>query len=1253
MIQRIRIGNNLSVVWLLYEDDGNIHVLEGKEIELYMTCGGYKYPVTSYTVTENAVAWTFPAAMQTKTGYYKLVLLERDPVRGLYSFDVADAFCLEPEDALTNVETILDEDASVQVKSVLTYAHITNLASIDTVQTEDGYDAVVHLTNGKSFTIPVGGGGAANVVDSLTSYSTKDALSANMGRVLKGLIDAMDSVDVVDNLTSVSTKDALSANMGRELKRLIDSIDTGGGSGSGYVLPVASGTRLGGVKVGSGLSIDPDTGVLSATGGGGGGGSAEDQTQTMFSSYDDPGTPDSDPGRWHASQQSADKWMAVRFLQNGVWTDWAVVFLGDVEVPYASFTSFAFTRSNAASVAAPTGGSYSSPNPTTAGWSDGIPSGDGAVWMSQRTFASDDVHSDANWSTPRILADNETMDYEYSSVANPGTPSKTSPSAPQTNPNWSDVATTATIWMAMREIRNGLYAEGSDWMVVKIKGEDGRDGTSVKILGTKSSASELPNPYSGDAGDGYLIDGDLWVWDGDSWENVGQIKGDRGEGGQTPYVHIKYSNDGGLHFTGNGGEDPGDYIGLYWDYVAEDSDNVSSYTWKYWKGEDGFGYEYIFKLTSTSTAPNLPASSPNEDDYVPTADGWTDDPGGVTVALPFCWVAWRKKENGVWSAWHGTTNNKARLYAHYGTDGEPGDSGQAQFKSVVFKRSATQPSQPGNGTVKLRYYRMSGSTKVYWNDLGSMPPSNYLSENNPDYGGTFADPVPYGWSDGVPALVQPSDPDSLDNTLWMTSRVFTDDAQSPQEANWKTPVQAFDTDSWDIEYAYKQTNDARPADPTTANRHGGTGTQIWFDPYDDRYVSGTTPRDFTEMYWMAMRAKVNGTGVGGWTVLRIKGESGTDGVDGKDAKPVRIRKWSDVAGQSLSENQMVFSGYEDGAPFRDVIVVTKSDYPDGIAYPWTDGNEAVPVLVAINFSTSYLSGYPGTYFTSARLPQSGNYSDSLPAGKTESASASAGGTIWATFMNLGAVYVQLLVATQAYIGGLTVDHLTTNAGNNSYITIDDGLICFYDDNGNLRIKMGQESGDSAPVLRFYDTDGTTELYNLGPDGMMQQDSTYAAPHFSATRFWHFSSISQGDTIAVITQASAHGTYPSGTVFADTALFWFLYSDAMKVIWLTAQQSVVQYQDPDTGQYSSSTSKYNNKYFLNGDLNYNAPDGYYVIDNTLWTSPFTLGARATTLRIVTQNGVKKYYYGHIDLNNLDPDAGIYGTIIDMKVNSLFE
>ena len=45
----------------------------------------------------------------------------------------------------------------------------------------------------------------------------------------------------------------------------------GGGGGGSYTLPIASASTLGGIKVGTGLSIDSSTGVLTATGGGGGG----------------------------------------------------------------------------------------------------------------------------------------------------------------------------------------------------------------------------------------------------------------------------------------------------------------------------------------------------------------------------------------------------------------------------------------------------------------------------------------------------------------------------------------------------------------------------------------------------------------------------------------------------------------------------------------------------------------------------------------------------------------------------------------------------------------------------------------------------------------------------------------------------------------------------------------------------------------------------------------------------------------------
>ena len=65
------------------------------------------------------------------------------------------------------------------------------------------------------------------------------------------------------------------------------------------------------------------------------------------------------------------------------------------------------------------------------------------------------------------------------------------------------------------------------------------------------------------------------------------IPGEPGTDGKTSYLHIKYSNDGGLTFTGNGGEDGGDYIGQYVDFTEADSKKPSDYTWSLTKGSKG------------------------------------------------------------------------------------------------------------------------------------------------------------------------------------------------------------------------------------------------------------------------------------------------------------------------------------------------------------------------------------------------------------------------------------------------------------------------------------------------------------------------------------------------------------------------------------------------------------------------------------------------------------------------------------------
>ena len=62
------------------------------------------------------------------------------------------------------------------------------------------------------------------------------------------------------------------------------------------------------------------------------------------------------------------------------------------------------------------------------------------------------------------------------------------------------------------------------------KGDTGKDGTSVTIKGSKTAQGDLP--LTGNTvGDGYIINGDLWVWDGTKFNNVGPIQGPKGDPG--------------------------------------------------------------------------------------------------------------------------------------------------------------------------------------------------------------------------------------------------------------------------------------------------------------------------------------------------------------------------------------------------------------------------------------------------------------------------------------------------------------------------------------------------------------------------------------------------------------------------------------------------------------------------------------------------------------------------------------------------
>ena len=60
-------------------------------------------------------------------------------------------------------------------------------------------------------------------------------------------------------------------------------------------------------------------------------------------------------------------------------------------------------------------------------------------------------------------------------------------------------------------------------------GPQGAAGAGLNILGTLATEGDLP--LTGNAGEAYLIAGDLWVWSGSAWVNAGQIQGPQGPAG--------------------------------------------------------------------------------------------------------------------------------------------------------------------------------------------------------------------------------------------------------------------------------------------------------------------------------------------------------------------------------------------------------------------------------------------------------------------------------------------------------------------------------------------------------------------------------------------------------------------------------------------------------------------------------------------------------------------------------------------------
>lgn len=79
-----------------------------------------------------------------------------------------------------------------------------------------------------------------------------------------------------------------------------------------------------------------------------------------------------------------------------------------------------------------------------------------------------------------------------------------------------------------------IKREKGDTGDTSVKGETGATGVGLTIKGSYDSYEELIAEHpTGNNGDSYLVNESLYVWNGNAWENVGNIKGDIGATSET------------------------------------------------------------------------------------------------------------------------------------------------------------------------------------------------------------------------------------------------------------------------------------------------------------------------------------------------------------------------------------------------------------------------------------------------------------------------------------------------------------------------------------------------------------------------------------------------------------------------------------------------------------------------------------------------------------------------------------------------
>lgn len=223
------------------------------------------------------------------------------------------------------------------------------------------------------------------------------------------------------------------------------------------------------------------------------------------------------------------------------------------------------------------------------------------------------------------------------------------------------------------------------------------------------------------------------------WSKIKGDQGIEGDDGDTSYIHIKYSNDGGTTFTGNNGEDSGTYIGTYTDFIEADSPNVSSYTWSKIKGDKGdtgddakllflstdtenmtFDYagtanpvnqvaKITIKLQNITGTATVTATAYNGDSALP--DSITFSRVGDVVTFYVSNFPTTATRVSFTASLNGLTDTVSVNKIKHGDKGDIGDTGENAVVGYLTNESATLGADV-NGNI-FSYATATGSFKVF------------------------------------------------------------------------------------------------------------------------------------------------------------------------------------------------------------------------------------------------------------------------------------------------------------------------------------------------------------------------------------------------------------------------------------------------------------------------------------------------------------------------------------------------------------